>query len=109
MSFHASCQSYNNYGMGGANYGGNNPITNPSQNDLVKNAEKMTDILIKKRTNGKKIFLIIASLVVSYYIITKCCCKKEEEENEEYNNSRWRVSSSSYGGGETYGLRSRGW
>ena len=109
MSFHASCQSYNNYGMGGANYGGNNPITNPSQNDLVKNAEQMPDILIKKRTNWKKIFLIIASLVVSYYIITKCCCKKEEEENEEYNNSRWRVSSSSYGGGETYGLRSRGW
>ena len=37
MSFHASCQSYNNYGMGGANYGGNNPITNPSQNDLMRN------------------------------------------------------------------------
>ena len=109
MSFHASCQTYNNYGVGGANYGGNNHIINPSQNDLVKNSEQMPDILIKKRTNWKKIFMIIASLVISYYIITKCCCKKEEEENEEYNNSRWRVSSSSYGGGETYGLRSRGW
>ena len=69
----------------------------------------MPDILIQKRTNWKKIFLIIASLIVSYYIISKCCCKKEEEEeNNEYNNSRWRVSSSSYGG-ESYGLRSGGW
>ena len=111
MTFHASCQAYSNYGLGGPNnnYGGNNPVSNSNQNDFLKNSEQMPDILIKKRKNWKKIFMIIASLIISYYVISKCCCKKEEEENEEYNNSRWRVSSSSYGGGETYGLRSRGW
>ena len=109
MTYHASCQIYNNYGKPGQNYGVNNAIINPNQNDFVKTPEQMPDILIQKRTNWKKIFLIIASLIVSYYIISKCCCKKEEEEeNNEYNNSRWRVSSSSYGG-ESYGLRSGGW
>ena len=112
ITFHASCQAYSNYDLWGPNnnnYRGNNPISNFNQNDFLKNSEQMPDILIKKRTNLKKIFMIIASLVISYYVISKCCFKKEEEENEEYNNSRWRISSSSYGGGKTYGLRSRGW
>ena len=111
ITFHASCQAYSNYDLWGPNnnYRGNNPISNSNQNDFLKNSEQMPDILIKKRTNWKKIFMIIASLVISYYVISKCCFKKEEEENEEYNNSRWRISSSSYGGGKTYGLRSRGW
>ena len=108
MTFHASCQIYNNnYGSSPINTLGNiNQYQNQNQN--LKNSEAMPDILIKKRTNWKKIGLIIFALISVYFIITKCCCKKEEEENEEYNNSRWRVSSSSYGG-ETYGLRSRGW
>ena len=104
MTFRASCQMYGSNAPG--NIGGINTV-NQNQNDLAKNVEQMPDILIKKRTNWKKIFLIILSLIVGYYIISKCCCKKEEEENVEYD-SRWRVSSSNYGG-ETYGLRSRGW
>lgn len=107
MSFHASCQNYNNYGISINNNRGINPL-NQNQNDIVKNSEQMPGILIKKRRNWKKICLIIISLVVAYYVITKCCCKKEEEEENVEYDSRWRVSSSSYGG-ETYGLRNRGW
>ena len=73
MTFHASCQAYSNYGLGGPNnnnYGGNNPISNSNQNDFLKNSEQMPDILIKKRTNWKKIFMIIASLIISYYLNT---------------------------------------
>ena len=72
--------------------------------------EKPQEILqVKKGWNWKRIVIIIIVIIVLYYLISKYYCEKEEEYSDEYN-SRWRVSSSNYsGGGETYGLRSRGW
>ena len=104
MTFRASCQTSN---LNNVNTYGNNANTQ-SKNDYIKNPGQMPDVLIQKKTNWKKIIYILLSIIAAYYILTKCCCKKEEEENVDYDN-RWRVSSSSYGGGESYGLRSRGW
>ena len=104
MTYRASCQTSN---LNNVNTYGNNANTQ-SKNDYIKNPGQMPDVLIQKKTNWKKIIYILLSIIAAYYILTKCCCKKEEEENVDYDN-RWRVSSSSYGGGESYGLRSRGW
>ena len=68
----------------------------------------MPDVLIQKKTNWKKILYIVISIIVAYYIISKCFCKKEEDNSNEEYDSGWRVSSANYGG-ETYGLRNRGW
>ena len=77
-------------------------------NNLFKNEEKQNDsVSSTKRSKIKKILIWIFILIVAYYVISKFCCHKEEEYSDEYN-SRWRVSSNNYGG-ETYGLRSRGW
>ena len=77
-------------------------------NNLFKNDEKQNDSVNSiKRSKIKKILIWIFILIVAYYVISKFCCHKEEEYSDEYN-SRWRVSSNNYGG-ETYGLRSRGW
>ena len=79
--------------------------------DTMQNInEKPQEILqVKKGWNWKRIVIIIIVIIVLYYLISKYYCEKEEEYSDEYN-SRWRVSSSNYsGGGETYGLRSRGW
>ena len=78
-------------------------------NNLFKNTEQKNDSvsIIKKKGKIKKIVIWIFILIMVYYAISKFCCQKDEEYSDEYN-SRWRVSSNSYGG-ETYGLRSRGW
>ena len=104
MTFRASCQMSN---VNNINTYGNNPNAQ-IKNEYIKNPGQMPDVLIQKKTNWKKIIYIILAIIAAYYILTKCCCKKEEEENVEYDN-RWRVSSANYGGGESYGLRSRGW
>ena len=110
MIYRASCQMGNNNAILNLNnnYQNNqNNINQNNYNNLKNNEQKMPDVMIPKKTNWKKIFYIAISIVIIYYILTKCCCKKEEEENVEYD-SRWRVSSANYGG-ESYGLRSRGW
>ena len=102
--YQATCNTYNNYGR-------NNDNINQNQIGIIKSSTQMEmpDLIIKKRTNWKKIIIIIILLYVAYKIISKCFCQKEEDfQNDEYNNSRWRVSSSSYNG-ETYGLTNRGW
>ena len=77
-------------------------------NNLLKNEEKQNDTASStKKSKVKKILIWIVILIVAYYVISKFFCHKDEEYSDEYN-SRWRVSSNSYGG-ETYGLRSRGW
>jgi len=81
---------------------GNNMLQTNNDDKTNENIEE------KKGWNWKRIIIIIIITIVLYYLISKYCCEKEEEYNDEYN-SRWRVSSSNYGGGETYGLRSRGW
>ena len=74
---------------------------------LFQNNDKTNEENTEKKIFTWKRFIFgIIGIVILYYAITKCCCQKEEEYPEEYNN-RWRVSSSSYGGGETYGLRNR--
>ena len=78
---------------------------NNFQNNDNKPKEPLEE---KKGWNWKRIIIIILVIIVLYYLISKYCCEKEEEYSDEYN-SRWRVSSSNYSGGETYGLRSRGW
>ena len=88
---------------------GNTFRNNINNNNLLKNIDKNNDISDnKKMSKTKKILIWIIVIIVVYYIVSKYCCKKEEEYSDEYN-SRWRVSSSNYGGGETYGLRGRGW
>ena len=78
-------------------------------NNLFKNEEKQNDsVSSTKRNKIKKILIWIFILIVAYYVISKFCCNKDEEEYSDEYNSRWRVSSNNYGG-ETYGLRSRGW
>ena len=81
---------------------GNNMLQTNNDDKTNENIEE------KKGWNWKRIIIIIIIIIVLYYLISKYCCEKEEEYSDEYN-SRWRVSSSNYGGGETYGLRSRGW
>ena len=77
-------------------------------NNLWKNdAKPKFSISSTKKNKIKKILMWIFIIILAYYIISKFCCRKDEEYSDEYN-SRWRVSSNSYGG-ETYGLRSRGW
>ena len=87
---------------------GNGPQINSGINDLLQNNKDKTneENTEKKIFTWKRFIFGIIGIVILYYAITKCCCQKEEEYPEEYNN-RWRVSSSSYGGGETYGLRNR--
>ena len=111
MTFHCSCQTINNniaqqFGNIANNPNNANNINN--QNNPIKNPEQMPDVLIQKKTNWKKILYIVISIIVAYYIISKCFCKKEEDNSNEEYDSRWRVSSANYGG-ETYGLRNRGW
>ena len=87
---------------------GTGPHINIGNNDLLQNNKVNTneENAEKKTFTWKRIIFGIIGIIILYYAITKCCCQKEEEYPEEYNN-RWRVSSSNYGGGETYGLRNR--
>ena len=97
MTNRASCQ-----------IGSRNNFQNNINNNMVNNYDKNNNIVnVTKTTRTKKIIIWILTIVIVYFIVNKYCCKKEEEYSDEYN-SRWRVSSSNYGG-ETYGLRGRGW
>lgn len=89
--------------------GPNGPQINIGSHDLSmnnKDKDKTNEENARHKTfTWKRILFGIIIIGVLYYVISKCFCQKEEEYPEEYN-SRWRVSSSSYGG-ETYGLRNR--
>ena len=80
------------------------PLISPDIKNIKPFNEGLTE---NKRFTWKKLILGIIIIFALYYIISKFCCQKEEEEYSDEYNSRWRVSSASYGGGETHGLRNR--
>ena len=98
--------SYIGGGMGSRVTCQRGPLVTVKVEDKTK-PSKSDGLFKNKNINWKKLFFGIIIIYVLYYIISKFCCQKEEEYSDEYN-SRWRVSSSSYGGGgETRGLRNR--
>ena len=86
-------------------YGNKIEINANNNNLLNNNNDKQNESGNEPFFTWKRIIFGIIILIILYYAISKCCCQKEEEYPEEYN-SRWRVSSSNYGG-ETYGLRNK--
>ena len=97
MSNHITCQS------------GNNLQLNTDNNMKNNNYKLNENVEGNKFFTWKKIIFGIIIMIILYYLISQYCCTKEEEYPEEYN-SRWRVSSSTYGGyggGESYGLRNK--
>ena len=78
--------------------------------NLMNNNDKSNETIDGQKTfTWKSLFIGIFIIIILYYVISKFCCPKEEDQYNDDYNPRWRVSSSNYGGGETYGLRSRGW
>ena len=97
--------SYIGGGMGSRVTCQRGPLVTVKVEDKTK-PSKSDGLFKNKNINWKKLFFGIIIIYGLYYIISKFCCQKEEEYSDEYN-SRWRVSTSSYGGGETRGLRNR--
>ena len=84
-------------------------VGNNINNNLMNNNDKSNETIDGQKTfTWKRLFIGIFIIIILYYVISKFCCPKEEEQYNDDYNPRWRVSSSNYGG-ETYGLRSRGW